>query len=77
MLFTNSYLTSLTVYPDTQIFLGKHCGISSIDCWLAGKNITLSKEQKRLLVDDVKARAYEKHGLLDERDFEELVAKYR
>lgn len=76
-LITNSYLPSLTGHPDTQIVLGKHSGISSIDCWLAGKNIALSKEQKRLLVDDVKVRAYEKHGLLNERDFEELVAKYR
>lgn len=57
--------------------LGKHSGISSIDCWLAARKIDLTAEEKRLLVSDVKARAYEKHGLLDEADFDQLVAKYR
>lgn len=75
-LITNSYLPSLIGRPETKIVLGKHSGISSIDYWLAGKNLTLSTEQKRMLVDDVKARAYEKHGLLDGQDFDELVAKY-
>lgn len=76
-LITNPYLPSLTGHPDTRIVLGKHSGISSVECWLAGKNIELTAEQKRLLVDDVKACAYEKHGLLSQEDFDELTAKYR
>ena len=76
-LITNSYLPSLTGHPDSQVVLGKHSGISSIDCWLAARKIDLTAEEKRLLVSDVKARAYEKHGLLDEADFDQLVAKYR
>lgn len=76
-LITNSYLPSLIGRPDAQIVLGKHSGISSIQYWLAGKNISLDKESMRLLVNDVKNRAYEKHGLLNDQDMEELTAKYR
>lgn len=76
-LITNSYLPSLTGHPDAGIVLGKHSGISSIECWLDERNIRLGEEDKRDLVADVKARAYEKHGLLTQEDFEALVAKYR
>ena len=54
--------------------MGKHSGISSVDCYLAARKLDLTKEQKRLLVDAVKERAYEKHGLLDDADFDELAA---
>lgn len=76
-LITNSYLPALTGHPDTQIVLGKHSGISSVDVWLEEAAIQLDKEQKRTLVADVKARAYEKHGLLNQADFDQLLAKYR
>lgn len=67
----------MTGHPDTQIVLGKHSGISSVDVWLEEAAIQLDKEQERTLVADVKARAYEKHGLLNQADFDQLVAKYR
>ena len=73
-LITNSYLPALTGHPDAKIVLGKHSGISSVDCYLAARKLDLTKEQKRLLVDAVKERAYEKHGLLDDADFDELAA---
>ena len=73
-LITNSYLPALTGHPDAKIVLGKHSGISSVDCYLAARKLDLTKEQKRLLVDAVKERAYEKHGLLDGADFDELAA---
>ena len=73
-LITNSYLPALTGHPDAKIVLGKHSGISSVDCYLAARKLDLTKEQKRLLVDAVKERAYEKHGLLNDADFDELAA---
>ena len=74
-LITNSYLPALTGHPDAKIVLGKHSGISSVDCYLAARKLDLTKEQKRLLVDAVKESAYEKHGLLNDADFDELTAK--
>lgn len=76
-LITNSYLPSLTGHPDTEIVLGKHSGISSVDCWLDQSNIRLGDVEKRNLVADVKAKAYEKHGLLSREDFDKLIVKYR
>lgn len=59
-----------------QVVLGKNSGIDSINIWLEemGED-SLSEEQKMQLVQMVKEKALEKHGLLNKDDFKELVKK--
>ena len=73
-LITNSYLPALTGHPDAKIVLGKALRHLLRGLLSAARKLDLTKEQKRLLVDAVKERAYEKHGLLDGADFDELAA---
>ncbi len=56
------------------VVLGKNSGADSIHVWLEKIGATASDEQVTALVSAVKQRAYEKHGLLDEADFRQLVA---
>lgn len=58
-------------YP--EVVLGKHSGGASIENWLSKLNIKASNEQVNLMFEKVKAKAYEKRGLLSEDDFISIV----
>ncbi|MHB9146148.1 MAG: LeuA family protein [Symbiobacteriia bacterium] len=60
-----------------NVVLGKNNGADSIKVWLEKIGETATDEQVTALVNAVKSRAYEKHGLLDEADFRVLVKKVK
>jgi len=58
-------------YP--EVVLGKHSGGASIENWLSKLNLKADQDQINMILDKVKAKAYEKRGLLDEEDFKYIV----
>lgn len=75
-LITNPYTASLIGRPDAKIVFGKHSGLASVECYLAGKGLHLTDDKIRLVVDDVKTKAYEKHNLVSEEEMKKIVEKY-
>lgn len=58
-----------------DVVLGKNSGVESIRVWAERIGVELTDDEAQALVQSVKARAYEKHGLLDEADFRAIVAQ--
>jgi isopropylmalate/homocitrate/citramalate synthase len=59
-----------------DVVLGKNSGIDSVMIWAERIGVALSEAQAQEVVQAVKARAYEKHGLLDVDDFRAIVHQY-
>lgn len=58
-----------------QVVMGKHSGGSSIENWLKRLGMTASQEQIDKILSEVKAKAYQKRKLLDDKDFKEIIEK--
>lgn len=69
------YVPELVGQDPIGVVLGKNSGTESIYVWLNQLGRTATEEQVLTLVERVKARAHDKHGLLDEADFRALVAE--
>lgn len=68
------YLPELTGHKNSpNLVLGKHSGMPSVNDWLKKLGLTATEEQKTAILAAVKARAYEKAGLLNEEDFVNVV----
>jgi isopropylmalate/homocitrate/citramalate synthase len=59
-----------------DVVLGKNSGVDSVLVWAERAGVELSEAQAQELVQAIKARAYEKHGLLDMEDFRALVQQH-
>ncbi|HHU31385.1 MAG TPA: pyruvate carboxyltransferase [Clostridia bacterium] len=70
------YLPKLTGHNNTEIVLGKHSGLPSVDYMLQELGLELDEEKKLLVVQKIKDKAYEKSGLLSRDDFLELVKEF-
>lgn len=57
-----------------EVVLGKNSGVDSIKVWAEKISLEVSDDEAQQLVQAVKARAYEKHAVLDEQDFRQIVA---
>ena len=77
LLLVAPYLPELVGHKKSNIVLGKHSGIPSLDDWLDRENLKLTKEEKTALLADVKLRAYQNSGLLSKQDFDQLVQRYK
>lgn len=60
-----------------SVVLGKNAGADSIKVWLDNRGLRASDEEIQAMVTAVKERAYAKHGLLNEADFHDLLAKVK
>ena len=68
------YLPELTGHKNSaNLVLGKHSGMPSVDYWLKKVGMTATEDQKTEILAGVKARAYEKAGLLNEEDFVKIA----
>lgn len=76
-LVISPFLPELVGQKKSNVVLGKHSGVPSLDDWLDRDNIKLTKEQKVELLSQVKLQAYKNAGLLNKADFEHLVSKYK
>jgi len=56
-----------------EVVLGKHSGGASIENWLSKYKLKADKDQINSILDKVKAKAYEKRGLLSGDDFITIV----
>jgi len=56
-----------------DVVLGKNSGVDSVLVWAERIGVELTEQQAQEIVQAVKARAYEKHGLLDLDDFKAIV----
>jgi isopropylmalate/homocitrate/citramalate synthase len=59
-----------------EVVLGKNSGVDSILVWAERLGVELTEAQAQEIVQAVKARAYEKHGLLDLEDFRTIVHQH-
>lgn len=73
MLETSPYLAELIGHKQTEIVLGKHSGLPSVEIWLEKTGLSANDEQKQLIVSKIKETAYEKSGLLTEEEFIKIV----
>lgn len=60
-----------------DVVLGKNSGAESIKVWLEKTGESATDEQVAEMVTAVKERAYQRHGLLNKRDFLELLASVK
>jgi len=58
-----------------QVVLGKNSGIDSVAVWLEKKGISTDEDTMLQIVAEVKNKSFEKHGLLTDGDFQEILAK--
>lgn len=56
-----------------EVVLGKHSGGASIENWLSKLKLKADQDQINRILEKVKARAYEKRGLLNVDDFKSIV----
>ncbi|MCL4385884.1 MAG: pyruvate carboxyltransferase [Actinobacteria bacterium] len=56
-----------------EVVLGKHSGGASIENWLSKYKLKADKDQINNILEKVKAKAYEKRGLLNGNDFIGIV----
>ncbi|MFA9422207.1 MAG: LeuA family protein [Sedimentibacter sp.] len=75
-LLVSPYLPNLVGQTDSQIVLGKHSGMPSIDDWLSQTNHNFDKDTKLKILDDVKLISYKKSGLLTQEDFNSIIKNY-
>ncbi len=57
----------------TQVILGKNAGMPNINLALAALGRTVGEEEKKELVAKVKAKSFEKGGVISLQEFEELL----
>lgn len=69
------YLPELIGRGGTEIVLGKHSGLPSVDIWLEKLGLEATAEEKAAVLAMIKEKAYEVNRLLTEDEFRELLAK--
>lgn len=75
-LLVSPYLPNLVGQNNSEIVLGKHSGVPSIESWLNDNNYNFDSKTKLSILDDVKLLAYKKNGLLTKEDFDSIIKKY-
>lgn len=70
------YLYSLVGHPDAKVVIGKMSGIPTVDIYLDQLGLKCdNKDQKMEIVQAIKAKAFEKHGLLTVGEFADIAHK--
>jgi isopropylmalate/homocitrate/citramalate synthase len=70
------YLYSLVGHPDVEIVMGKNCGAPNVNMWLDKLGLKSSgKEQTLEIIMAVKAKSFEKGGLLTLGEFADIAHK--
>ena len=70
------YLYSLVGHPDVEIVMGKNCGAPNVNMWLDKIGLKSSgKEQTLEIIMAVKAKSFEKGGLLTLGEFADIAHK--
>lgn len=70
------YLPSLIGHKDTQVVIGKHSGLPSINIWLDKLGLEIeSNDQKLEILRIIKEKAYEKSNLISKEEFMDIVEK--
>ncbi len=68
------YLPSLIGHNKTQVVIGKHSGLPSINIWLDQLGIEVEdQDEKNEILRIIKEKAYEKSSLLSTEEFAEIV----
>ena len=75
-LIISPFLPELVGQKTSQIVLGKHSGVPSIDDYLGEYNYSFSKEIKNKILNDIKLLAYKKNGLVTKDEFSIILKKY-
>ena len=61
--------------PDTEVVLGKHSGLITVDMYLDRLNMKASDPQKLEILTRLKEYSHAKHGLLTIEEFAEIATK--
>jgi len=69
------YLYSLTGHPDTEVVLGKHSGLTTVDMYLDRLDMKASDPQKLEILTRLKEYSHAKHGLLTIEEFAEIATR--
>lgn len=69
------YLPELIGRSHTEIVMGKHSGLPSVDIWLDNLGLEATDEEKGKILALIKEKAYETHRLLTTDEFRDIVAK--
>jgi isopropylmalate/homocitrate/citramalate synthase len=69
------YLYSLTGHPDTEVVLGKHSGLITVDMYLDRLDMKASDPQKLEILTRLKEYSHTKHGLLTIEEFAEIATR--
>lgn len=70
------YMYSLVGHPDAKVVIGKMSGIPTVDIYLDQLGLPCdNKDQKMEIVQAIKAKAFEKHGLLTVGEFADIAHK--
>lgn len=70
------YMYSLVGHPDAKVVIGKMSGIPTVDIYLDQLGLKCDdKDQKMEIVQAIKAKAFEKHGLLTVGEFSDIAHK--
>lgn len=72
-LLLSPFLPELVGQKDTDIVIGKHSGLPTVEYYLEKTNLVVDEEKKSGILDAIKERAYEKSGLLSTEDFINIV----
>ena len=68
------YAYSLVGHSDTEVVIGKMSGIPTVDLYLDRLGMQCNDKQQKLeIVSKIKQKAFEKHGLLNVGEFEEIA----
>ena len=67
---------SLVGHPDAKVVIGKMSGVPTVDIYLDQLGLQCDdKDQKMEIVQAIKAKAFEKHGLLTVGEFADIAHK--
>lgn len=70
------YMYSLVGHPDAKVVIGKMSGVPTVDIYLDQLGLQCDdKDQKMEIVQAIKAKAFEKHGLLTVGEFADIAHK--
>jgi len=69
------YLYSLTGHPDTEVVIGKHSGLATIEMYLDRLGMKATDEQKAQILARLKDYSHAKHGLLTVEEFAEIATR--
>ncbi len=70
------YMYSLVGHPDAKVVIGKMSGVPTVDIYLDQLGLRCDdKDQKMEIVQAIKTKAFEKHGLLTVGEFADIAHK--